>query len=436
MSSKDRLPGSIIYIVLLILILILVLASSSSSSMAQNRNYTEDDDDKDPARSRRPLVALGMALVPAIIGLVVFLYIRKDTIGNTMNTKRWLTVLVLMVGVFHMGGGIAATYILFENPLIAVYLMGRVLAWCLFIVLYLVFKKKAVPIMESVPEMYRAKTEKIWKTIFVFGVCIASFSIILGSIWMLFEEEYGLAVEGITIGIIGLALGFVLFKKWLTPGAVQVDREKVQEWKGKTTCVISWKEVNKVHLDIKRMHYPGSYQDAKYYRINIIGPVKTISISTQDIGEEELKRMYFVVMYYGKLSNPYLSFTFEDKLGRGWYEKFQFQLERMLPGTNNALPPDYYKKEPTITGYEKEIMNASSVSCSRPESPRRDTGSTTCPHCGKITQGHTSTCPYCFRSTDTVTTEKNCINCGNIVPGDAVACPYCSEELVTEPTRI
>jgi len=337
------------------------------------------------------VLASCIAGVSILFGTIAWLLIRKDTSTKSMSTLRWTIALWLMIGILHVGAGVVLVFI--DYWVIGIYIVARPLSWCCFGLLYFYYRKRSVPIIDYVPEIYRVKTEKFWKTIVVFGVLIMGFSLVLGSIYMLVVQDYGMGIQAFVGGILGLALGYVLFKRWLTPGAIQIDREQIQKWSGRTTTKLMWKDVTGIHLDEVRIRYPGSRADSVYQRISVKSPAVSMTISEDETGLEELKRMYFVLLYYGKQANPYMSFTFRNKLGREWYQGFLPQLQKVLPEKYRS--PNYdVMSEGMVDARGKERMREDVLT--GPRTPSSTT--TTCPHCGKTMEFYTSICSFCYKN--------------------------------------
>ena len=337
------------------------------------------------------ILALCIAGVSILFGAIAWLLIRKDTSARSMSTMRWTIALGLMIGILHVGVGVVLVFI--DHWVIGIYIVARPLSWCLFGLLYFHYRKVSVPIILFVPDVYRVKTEKSWKTVVVFGVLIIGFCAVLGSIYMLVVQKYGVGFEALVGGILALGFGYALFRRWLTPGAIRIDKEQIQKWRGKTRTNLPWKDVNEIHLDELRIQYPGARADAVYQRVTVKSHAITIKVSEDETGLEELKRMYFVLLYYGKQANPYMSFTFQKELGKGWYNGFQPQLQKLLPEKYRS--PSYDQMAGgTAEGRGKEKTKEDALM----ESISPSETTTKCPHCGKTMEYYTSICSFCYKN--------------------------------------
>jgi len=311
----------------MIILLIIVLTVPLTVSAQEDEDGENDPDDDMPMTGY--LVLAGAMVFSLLVGGGVLLYIRRDTAHNTMNTRGWTIGLVAMIGGIHIVFGLLATFAL-PKWCIAIYVLARILGWCGYLIFYFVYRKKSVPIIESVPVVYTAKTEKFWKTAVVFGILIFGFITTAGSVFMMFIlEEWAESIQFLVVGIILLVWGGVMFNKWLTPGELLIDKDRIQMRTGKKIRLIPWSRATIFQL--YRKVVGGGRNRREIEAIRIISPADEFEVTTEDIGGDEFKRMLFVLMYYHCINKASTKFVFNDKQCKQWHDAFLPQLDRLLP---------------------------------------------------------------------------------------------------------
>ena len=320
---KETLPS---YMSLLVLMLVLILISGAVS--AQN-----DSDEGDDGMSTSGCMILGgVVLFSIVFGAGMLTLINRDTARRSMSTKNWTIALVAMAVIVYIV--LPALLVLFPSVCFFVlYFIIWVVGWTVFLLAYSYHRRRSVPTISEAPVVFTARMVRFWKMAAIIAMIFVITLIIGGGLMVIvIRKEYVNGLFAMLFVVPFLIIGVRFLKKWASFGQILIDQEKVQLTTGRNKEIIPWEEIGKIGVYLNIVRYSGrSGGKHRYMTIYIGGNRKDLEVSEDDFGPENLKLILFALMYFRRKNRLSAPFSFNNKLGKQWYDAFKLQLEALLP---------------------------------------------------------------------------------------------------------
>jgi len=174
MVLSERIHRTLLFFLSILLIFILIFILTVPLTTSAQEDEDGEGDPRDDGMSTIGYVALGGLAISLLLGTGSFFLILWDTAHKTMSTRNWMIGLVSMiVGVYLIPGLLVA--FLLPGWTTVLYIIVWPVGWCVYFLLYDKYRKRSVPKIEAIPEVYKVRTEKLWKTVAVFGILIFGF---------------------------------------------------------------------------------------------------------------------------------------------------------------------------------------------------------------------------------------------------------------------